>query len=292
MPSDSRGMVGDTTVDAFVGGALAIEQPARGYRAGLDAVLLAAAVDVARRPRRGPGGIAAADVGAGVGTAGLCLAARLSDLDVTLIERDPVACRLALANIARNRLGARTRVVRADVFAPSAEAPAELVRPTFDIVLSNPPYLEAGHHRPSPDRLKRASHAMPAAGLDGWLRFIARITRPGGLAVVIHRADRLAELLAALSGRFGGAIAVPLHPRPDAPASRVIISAVKGSRAPLCLAPGIVLHEADGSFRPDVKAALAGPVSLSTPLSAAVSPDNALEPAGSALAWAEHDEQR
>lgn len=252
-----------TTVDAFLGGQIEIEQPARGYRAGLDAVLLAAA---AQPVRSNSGPLRVVDVGAGVGTAGLCLAARLDEADVTLVERDLLASQLSDRNIERNRLAARARVVTVDVMKPAPEAVKQsLADASFDLAISNPPYLAEGRHRPSADELKAAAHAMPEDGLDRWLRFMARMTRPGGTAVIIHRADCLEPLLAALNGRFGGVVVLPLHPRAGEPASRVIVRAVKASRAPLRIAHGLVLHDDDGTFQPDIKAVLSAPRALDWP---------------------------
>lgn len=252
-----------TTVDAFLGGEVEIEQPAKGYRAGLDAVLLAAAVQPVRS-NSGP--LRVVDVGAGVGTAALCLAARLEEADVTLVERDPLASQLSDRNIERNSLAGRARVVTVDVMKPAPEAVKQgLADASFDLAISNPPYLAEGRHRPSADELKAAAHAMPEDGLDRWLRFMARMTRPGGTAVIIHRADCLEPLLAALNGRFGGVVVLPLHPRAGEPASRVIVRAVKASRAPLRIAQGLVLHDDDGAFRPDIKAVLSAPRALDWP---------------------------
>jgi tRNA1(Val) A37 N6-methylase TrmN6 len=249
------------TVDAFLGGAVEIEQPAKGYRAGLDAVLLAAAVPASASDRARP--LRVLDVGGGVGTAGLCLATRLENVTVTLLERDPHLSRLAGANIARNGLAQRARAVTADALAPAQRmALPGLPEATFDIAISNPPYLTEGRHRPSANDLKAAAHGMPPDGLDRWLRFMARMTRPGGAAFVIHRADCLETLLAAFSRRFGDLSLTPLHPRRAAPASRVLVRGIKASRAPLSLAPGRVLHGADGSFTPEIKQVLSAPVAL------------------------------
>jgi tRNA1(Val) A37 N6-methylase TrmN6 len=89
---------------------------------------------------------------------------------------------------------------------------------------------------------------MPETELERWVRFMARMTAPGGEAMLIHKADALARVLAAFAGRFGGLKVLPLLPRAGAAAHRVIVQGVKGSRAPLELLPGFVLHEADGQF--------------------------------------------
>jgi FkbM family methyltransferase len=228
--------------DAFLGGALRILQPLQGYRAGLDAVFLGASVTRAAGDR-----FTALDVGAGAGTAGLCLAWRCREARVVLLEREPDLVALAEENVARNGLSDRVRVVRADVggTANAELAALGLAENAFDCVIANPPYhVEGAGTLPQTD-LKARAHAMPADGLDTWCRFMARMTRAGGEALVIHKADALPELLDGFKDRFGAICVQPLHPRAGEHANRVIVFGRKGSRAPLRIAPGLILHDAD-----------------------------------------------
>ena len=243
---------GPTTDDAFLGGALQILQPQNGYRAGLDAVLLAAAAPVVS-------GTSARilDIGAGVGVVGLAVARRIADAHVTLIERDPQLAALAQANIARNQLADRVRLVQADVSQPlSAHAELGALTETFDCVLANPPYHAHGRGTAARDASKANANAMTEGDLDRWARFMAAMTCPDGHAVVIHKAEALPELLAVLAGRFGDLVLLPIHPRPGSPASRVLMCGVKGSRAPLQIRPALVLHDAAGAFTPEMEAIL------------------------------------
>lgn len=236
--------------DAFLGGALRILQPTAGYRAGLDGVLLAAAVEAAP-------GEQVLDVGSGVGVVGLAVARRLPDIRVAMIERNPMLAGLARRNIERNGLADRVQVFEADVCHPLEQSPnLGPAAEAFHYVLANPPHLVEGHGTASDNPLKAAANAMPAGALDRWVRFMAAMARPGGTAILIHRAEALPQVLAALEGRFGGAVVLPIHPRDGEPASRVLVRAVKGSRAPLELRPGLVLHNADHSFRPQIEAIL------------------------------------
>lgn len=251
----------DVTEDAFLGGAVHVQQPAAGYRAGLDAVLLAASVPhppsvAANRPYR------LLDVGAGAGVVGLCAAVRLPALDVTFVEQSPALCELAERNIELNGLSGRARVIEDDILQPAKLSAGQLPDNSFDVVVSNPPFYEASNHRQSPHALKAASHAMPDAGLDRWVRYMARMTRHGGTAIIIHRADQLPVLLAAVMSRFGAITVTPLHPRRRECASRIIISGIKGSRAPLRLAPGICLHGSGNAFLPAIDQILKSPLPL------------------------------
>ena len=226
------------TEDAFLGGALRIRQPAHGYRAGLDAILLAAACPAERgRAER------CLDCGAGVGVVGLAVARRVDDIDVALIERDPVLASLARENVVANKLGGRVRVIERDLTAPLMQMP-ELASETntYDHVLANPPYHTHGAATRAPDALKDVSHAMLAGEFEHWARFAAAMTRDRGTFTVIHRADALDEILAGLRRRFGAIRIVPLHPRDGVAASRVLVQATKASRAALEILPGRMLH--------------------------------------------------
>jgi len=234
------------TNDAFLDGALSIRQLRSGYRAGLDAVMLAAAVPgEAGRPLR------VLDVGAGVGTAGLCVAHRLPSAEVVLLEKQRELADLAAQNVQHNDLAARVRVVTADIGATAAELRAHaLVDESFGHVIANPPYHDTDAGTLPPDALKAGAHAMDEAGLDAWARFMARMAAPGGVATIIHKTEALGRVLAAFDQRFGAIRILPLYPRVGTLAHRIIVQGTKGSRAPLHVLPGLVLHEAGNGFTP------------------------------------------
>jgi tRNA1(Val) A37 N6-methylase TrmN6 len=221
-----------------LGGRLVLRQPRRGHRVGHDAILLAAATPA-------EGGEHAVDFGAGVGAAGLALAARVPGLRVTLAEVDPALAALAADNIRRNGFAESARAVVLDVTAGArAFVAAALPSGSAARVLMNPPFNDPATSRASPEAARRRAHV--SAGLGPWLRSAARMLGTGGTVTLIWRADGLADVLAALAQGFGAVTLQPMHPRPDAPAIRVLVRAVKGSRAPLALVPGLVLAGADG----------------------------------------------
>lgn len=234
-----------TTEDAFLGDRLRILQPATGYRAGVDAVFLAASV-------ADPAG-AVLDCGAGVGTVGLCVAARCPGSRVTLVERQPALVDLARQNIILNKMEDRVSAVGGDLLLPASNpgAPA-LAAESFDVVLANPPFHDDAAGTRARDDLKHGSHAMDRSHLAGWLRYAARMTKPAGRVILIHKADALPLVFDAMKDRFGALTLTPIHPFAGKPAIRVIVSGTKGSRAPLTLRPPVVLHEAGGAFTPYV----------------------------------------
>ncbi len=251
-----------TTDDAFLGATLRILQPENGYRAGFDAVFLAATVPDLDRPQT-----RVLDVGAGVGVVGLAIAARVPGANVVLIERQRALCSLAAQNIARNRLDGRVTVVAGDVLAATAAEPGhgdharDLEAGTFDQVVSNPPFFEIGTIRPPVDVLKAHAHALEPGGLGRWVAFMAAMARPGGTATMIHRADCVVDVASAFAKHFGELLIQPLHPRQTDTASRIIVRGTKGSRAPTKLLPGIVLHGSSHGFRADIDKVLRSPTS-------------------------------
>lgn len=232
----------DISRDIFLGGHVEVLQPRRGYhRSGSDAVFLAACLPPGTSGR-------IADFGAGTGAAGFCAAARLPDVRVTLVERDPLSLRLARAGLslaANAAFAARVDIVAADITAREADrVAAGLVREVFDHVIMNPPYWRAGAVRAAIAAPRASARIDAEGGVDTWLRAANAALRPGGSIGVVFPADRLDDLLAGLAGRFGAVAVLPLHPRPGQAAHRLLVRAIKGSRAPLRLLPGLVLHPA------------------------------------------------
>jgi tRNA1(Val) A37 N6-methylase TrmN6 len=230
----------DLTDDAALGGRLRLLQPRRGHRFGHDAILLAAAT-----PARA--GDRVADLGAGVGTAGLALATRVDGVRLTLVEIDTRLAALARENAGRNGLAGRVDAVALDVGAPAdAFAAAGLAPESCDIVMVNPPFHDAGKLQASPDACRRKAHEIEADKLTDWVAAARRLLRPGGVLTLIFRADGLPALLDLVDG-FGGVTVVPVHPKPGAAAIRVLFAAVKGSRAPFAMREGLVLAASDGT---------------------------------------------
>ena len=224
-----------STEDGLLNGRLRIRQPRAGYRAGLDAALLAAACDATP-------GLTVLDLGCGVGGAMLAAAVRRPGVSFIGVERDPAALRLAQENISLNALDDRVGVIAGDV----AEPWSRLHHPQVDAALCNPPFFDNPNSLRGPAPQK-AGAWLADAGLHGWTGFLLKAVRSSGTITVIHRADRLADLLAALGGKAGSFQILPIHAFAEAPAKRILVRAIKGGKAPLRLLPALVLHDRDGA---------------------------------------------
>jgi len=238
---DARGAPAET-LDAFHYGGFHVLQPkGRGHRSGMDAMLLAALV-ADERPIR------VADLGAGAGAAGMAVASRLAKAEVVLAERSPDMADYARRSIdhpLNARIAARLSVIEADVTATGrARRAMGLEDDSFDHVIMNPPFND-GSDRRTPDALKAEAHAMHDGLFESWVRTAGAILRPGGQLSLIARPESIAEIVAACGRRFGGIEITALHPREGENAVRILVTAIKGSRARLSLRFPLVMHQED-----------------------------------------------
>jgi tRNA1(Val) A37 N6-methylase TrmN6 len=232
------------TENRLLGGRIQLIQPRHGYRVAIEPVLLAAAVPATAGER-------VLDLGAGVGAAALCLAARVPGVTVSGLEADPQLVRLAFAGAERSQLGDRILFTVGDILNASRLLKAE----SYDHAMANPPFIAMGTGRVPKHAGKAAATVESGPTLDDWVRVAAAMVRRGGTVTVIHRADRLDAALSSLAGRLGAITMCPLWPNASRPAKRIILAARKGSAAPLRLLPGLVLHE-NGAFSAEADAVL------------------------------------
>lgn len=228
------------TIDSFHRGRFHVIQPlGRGHRSGMDAMLLASLV-ASTKPCR------VADLGAGAGAAGMAVASRMDNAEVLLIERSPLMVQFAERSLAlseNSRFAERVSVLEADVsLTGRARVAAGLADDVFDHVIMNPPFNDATD-RKTPDALKAEAHAMTDGLFDIWIRTAGAIMKPGGQLSLIARPESIADIISACGRRFGGIEITALHPRAGENAVRILVTAIKQSRARLTLRAPLIMHD-------------------------------------------------
>lgn len=219
----------DITEDRILDGRVALRQSRHGYRAGMDAVLLAASIHAKE-------GSSLVEFGCGPGAAMLCAAHRLTGSTFTGIEIDNDAARIARDNVEANGMSDRIRVIPSDIvdWTPG-DRPQE--------IFFNPPFFDDPDSLRAPRPEKTRAWISGDTPLDTWIQTAARALAPKGGLTLIHRADKLPEIMAALSTRFGSIAIKPVHPFANKAAKRVIIRARLGGKSPMILLPALILHD-------------------------------------------------
>ena len=223
--------------DILLGGKVRLLQRHNGYRTAIDPIFLAAAVPAKV-------GEMVLDLGCGVGAVSFCLYARIPGLTITGLDFQKTLVDLARRNSKLNNCGDCVNFVCGDLL----EIPKELFEVKFDHVMVNPPYLTAKSGNRSPDACKALANVESGAGLSDWVGAACRALKTRGTVTFIHRADRVADLIASLHHSFGGFVIFPLWTAQGKEAKRVIISARKGVSSPTKFSPGLILHKKNGIF--------------------------------------------
>jgi tRNA1(Val) A37 N6-methylase TrmN6 len=248
---DQSSVQAGVSEDLLLGGRLRLRQPSVGYRAGVDAALLAAACDA------GPGE-RVLEVGCGVGAVLLAAAARRPGGLFTGLERDPAALTLAKENISLNGMGDCVTATGGDV----AAGFRALGLPAFDAVLANPPFFDDPNALRGPHPSRRDAY-VAREGLGAWIDFLLKAVREGGTISLVHRADRLGDILGLLAAKAGSVRIRPVQPFADQPAKRVLVRAVKTGKAPLVLLAPLILHDrSDAKHTAQAEAILRGEAAL------------------------------
>jgi tRNA1(Val) A37 N6-methylase TrmN6 len=238
------------TEDAFLGGRLTVLQPEKGYRAGIDAVFLAATIPC-------NAGESVFEAGIGAGVASLCVAARSPATHITGVEITSRYALLCEENAKRNGYGTLVKVITADVKEALRRDLAHMPQHgSFNHAYANPPYFEDGKVTPSPSLLKAQAHSFGPDDLDIWIKVMIAMVGLRGSVTLIHRAESLGKILTSMESKLGDIRVAPLYARDGTSASRVVVQGIKGSRAPLQILPGLILHKDDNAFTDDAEAVL------------------------------------
>ena len=239
------------SLDAFLGGRLSLYQPQKGYRAGIDAVLLAAVCPVEK-------GDHVADFGAGVGTVGLSIAARVQDIQLTLIEAHNEIAEIAGRNIAQNDFPTdKMRVITADLTESIAHMKTKgLDGGQFHHIVMNPPFYDKDKSSSSMNEYQNHAHMQEKESLAKWFDIATWALKSKGSLSIIYPAEGLADILQLMQNRFGAIHILPLATKANMVAKRVIVQAFRDKKTPLTLHPPLVLHQQNGDYTAQIEGIL------------------------------------
>lgn len=212
------------------------------FKLGTDSILLADFAEPASA-RRG------IDLGCGSGILPLLLLLRSEKLCMTGLEIHENAAESARENLRKNALSDRCDIVCGDI-----KNSRNLFRSgDFDLVISNPPYFPAGSGKMSPDAERASARGELSCTMEDICSAAAYLCRTGGAFYIVHRAERMAELVCRLSaaGLEPKRLRLVAHTADSAP-SLVLIEAKRGAKPGLKIMPTLVLRNADGSETPEV----------------------------------------
>ena len=223
----------------LMAGKILYDQFISGNRTGLEPVLMAACVPA--RP-----GQRVAEIGCGAGAGLLCLSQRITGLNLWGIEADSPSAALAQHNLDAN---GRTGVTLLNIYFPQS-LPPDLPYGRFDHCFANPPWHPT-LGTPSPHTRRDLARRAQPDTLEAWVKGCTRLLRYKGSLTLILPATLLAEACGALTHHnFGDITLCPLWPKTGREARLIIVQARYCVRSPSRILPGLILHEADGSFTP------------------------------------------
>lgn len=225
-----------------LGGRVSLLQPEKGFRAGIEPIMLAASIPDGKLGQ-------VLDLGCGVGTAALCYASRVEGTRIVGIEKQTKLGDLAVKNVLNNGFDRRVTILNEDILFLSNK----LANCSFCHVMANPPFVSAKRANPKMHPSRWSSHVEGAAKLQDWVSVAHSLLETKGTFTVIYDAGRVDNLISLLSAGFGGITIFPLWPstmEKGRDAKRVLVQARKGVKSPSRLAVGMVLHQTDGSYTP------------------------------------------
>ena len=227
------------TEDSFLDGKLSLFQPIKGFRAGLDSVLLAASVNA-------QSGEKVLEIGAGVGTVLFCLMNRISGLEATGIEIMEEYHNLSLINAKRNKINAN--LILGDFFTYE-----NLKKEIFDQIFFNPPYYPVSNYKISDNKLLEIAHIEYPGILKKMLNFALKRCKPYGYITLIHRPARISDILSILKNGAGDIKILPIVSSNSKNASRIIIRARKSAKGDTKLLNPLFLYKDSKKMGPKKK---------------------------------------
>ena len=232
----------DERIDDLQRNGYRIIQKKKGFCFGMDAVLLSGFARVKE-------GEVAVDLGTGTGIIPILLEAKTEGRHFTGLEIQEEVAEMASRSVALNDLQERVAIVRGDI----KEASQLFGKASFDVVTSNPPYMNDQHGLKNPQEMKAISRHEVLCTLDDVCREAAALLKPGGRFYMVHRPHRLAEIISALKEyKLEPKRMKLVHPFIDKDANMVLIEAVRGGRSMMKVEAPIIVYKEPGVYTDEI----------------------------------------
>lgn len=213
-----------------------------GFCFGMDAVLLSGFALVKQ-------GEKAVDLGTGTGIIPLLLEAKNQGLHYTGLEIQEEMAEMASRSVALNHLEEKISIVTGDI----KEASRLFGAASFDVVTSNPPYMNDSHGLKNPELPKAIARHEVLCTLQDITREAAKLLRPGGRFYMVHRPHRLVEIITALKGYGLEPKRMKMvHPYVDREANMVLIEAVRGGKSMIKVEAPVIVYKEPGVYTDEI----------------------------------------
>ena len=232
----------DERIDDLQRNGYRIIQKKKGFCFGMDAVLLSGFAQVKE-------GEVAVDLGTGTGIIPILLEAKTKGKHFTGLEIQEEVAEMAGRSVRLNQLENRVDIVRGDI----KEARRLFGKASFDVVTSNPPYMNDNHGLKNPELPKAIARHEVFCTLDDVCREASLLLKSGGRFYMVHRPHRLAEIITALKTyKLEPKRMKLVHPFVDKEANMVLIEAVRGGRSMMKVEAPIIVYREPGVYTREI----------------------------------------
>lgn len=232
----------DERIDDLQRNGYRIIQKKKGFCFGMDAVLLSGFVKVK------PGEVAV-DLGTGTGIIPILLEAKTEGKHFTGLEIQEEMAGMAGRSVRLNGLEDRVEIVQGDI----KEASRLFGKASFDVVTSNPPYMNDSHGLKNPELPKAIARHEVLCSLEDVVREAAALLKPGGRFYMVHRPHRLAEIITVLKEyKLEPKRMKLVHPFVDKEANMVLIESVRGGGSMMKVEAPIIVYKEQGVYTDEI----------------------------------------
>lgn len=221
---------------------LRLLQKKGGFCFGVDAVLLSHFAQIAKNST-------VIDLGTGTGIIALLLAVKRLPRKVTGLEIQPEMAEMAARSVKLNGLEDRVEIVQGDI----REAVRLFGASSFDVVVSNPPYMIRGGGLLNPADTKAVARHEILCTLEDVISSSAKLLRPGGKFSMVHRPQRLADIIYYMrNNAIEPKYLKFVHPSPGKKPTLLLISGTRNGNPELKVQEPLYIYDSDGNYSKEI----------------------------------------